>query len=1142
MGEPNKGHDPEKGLLPDDPRPSLSEGITSVFSKAGEGITNAISKAGGGILDAGKKVGEGARGLVPHDDGQKKKKDRSQKKNPDRAKAEKKFHKGFKPIPREEPKDTNIVGNITKLLPANTFLMFQTLAPLATNDGNCGKPEIIMTSIMLIILASTCMLVCFTDTIQFNGKVYHGLVTWSGLWNPSFKGDPAFIDLRTYELKLAQFYADRRHYKADKRRAAQHGLPTPARPVEPMKPNGPHIMGSTYSSGNSQYELKFTDFLHAVLSAAAFATLTMLTNPVSTCFYPDIPSTVVKTLPLLVGFVISAIFAFSPPARNGIAHPLSPKVPSVTDNYKPPDPKGVVHGPQLPPKPPGKDDAVKPNNQKPDDDDDDDDSLTGSAKRIFGKLFSSSDHDDRSPPAHHAGYGPLEGMKSFTSGLFNKYEHELKEGAAKVVHNLGDEMKKEASHLLGRDGPGVTQSNKEFHLPTLAQIQEVAKSPGHAEALMAGLMSVAGAGHPASPGVTQSNTEFHMPTMAQIQEVAKSPHAEALMAGLMSVAGAGHPALAAAAHAAQSAYTQGAKDAVLQIHQDIKTATSAPLAGLSRQTSMALSRANSMLQSAGSSLSLPSIHDAHDALFHQAAQVLQQSGLVSPSPHGSEAATVALAAGKALMQAGFQPGGLSPQALALNAYGNLNLNAANALIKDAGSLALQGGKSLTDVQDELARQHSAFTQGLNAQLQTLYNPATSVAEGFTGFIHNGSQTLNQIQDQVAQQQAAISQGAFAANLASMVARETGTLLQEGADHGITGVQDELARQKAAVVQRVDTQVQSIAQPVSSLAQNVTSLAQQGSQAVGNVKDDMMKQKAVLTQELNTQVQALSTPATSVAQDIAALRTPGSQALTLTQAREAASQKLVDGLNSQFAASLAQGMARGMSMRMHAMTPVQEHISDVQQQFQSAYQPATSVAIDVATLLQQGSQMHTQLANQAQSAFSQGLNAGQFTQPMQTAQQVVETHLRRLASLPPQSPSQFTAAMFSAAQPAASVTINTLVDSRPVQQMAESSQSLGPIIEDVTDAASSGQRAVSQAFAAAPSFAQMRNASSEIMASTSDAAGQALATASARIWRERPESTEISDAISIEEITSESETEGRSDRFRAGPSSSMKKSL
>ena len=115
--------------------------------------------------------------------------------------------------------------------------------------------------------------------------------------------------------------------------------------------------------------------------------------------------------------------------------------------------------------------------------------------------------------------------------------------------------------------------------------------------------------------------QFH-PAFAQFQEMAKSPGAEALMTGLVSAAaGAGaHPAVAAAA---QSAYAQGAKDAVLQIHNDIQAATSAPLAGLSRQSSLALTRANSMLQSAGPSLSP---HDAFDALSHQAGQVLQHSG------------------------------------------------------------------------------------------------------------------------------------------------------------------------------------------------------------------------------------------------------------------------------------------------------------------------------------------------------------------------------------------------------------------------------------------------------------------------------------------------------------------------------------
>lgn len=111
--------------------------------------------------------------------------------------------------------------------------------------------------------------------------------------------------------------------------------------------------------------------------------------------------------------------------------------------------------------------------------------------------------------------------------------------------------------------------------------------------------------------------QIHVPLA--LQEAAKSvPHDE-LVARLVN-AGA-HPALALAAlqYAAR-----GAEDAALKdIHQGLQTAASMPL-GLSKQSSMALTRANSMLQSAGSSLTLPTAHDAHDALFHQAAQVLQR--------------------------------------------------------------------------------------------------------------------------------------------------------------------------------------------------------------------------------------------------------------------------------------------------------------------------------------------------------------------------------------------------------------------------------------------------------------------------------------------------------------------------------------
>lgn len=88
------------------------------------------------------------------------------KKNPLRKEEEKAFNKHYHPAPRDTPKDNAGIGNITKLLPANTFLMFQTLAPLATNQGNCGQSEYIMTTVMLLVLGCACGLVCFTDTFQ----------------------------------------------------------------------------------------------------------------------------------------------------------------------------------------------------------------------------------------------------------------------------------------------------------------------------------------------------------------------------------------------------------------------------------------------------------------------------------------------------------------------------------------------------------------------------------------------------------------------------------------------------------------------------------------------------------------------------------------------------------------------------------------------------------------------------------------------------------------------------------------------------------------------------------------------------------------------------------------------------------------
>lgn len=147
-------------------RPSISEGISNAVSKANESLSSAFLGAGNAVIDSAKKVGKGVGSVGTKSAGAQEIEKQKMKK--EKKLREDKFHKRHQPhdAVRDEPKDTNIVGNITKLLPANTFLMFQTLAPLATNDGKCGPTEIIMTSVMLVILASTCMLVCFTDTLQ----------------------------------------------------------------------------------------------------------------------------------------------------------------------------------------------------------------------------------------------------------------------------------------------------------------------------------------------------------------------------------------------------------------------------------------------------------------------------------------------------------------------------------------------------------------------------------------------------------------------------------------------------------------------------------------------------------------------------------------------------------------------------------------------------------------------------------------------------------------------------------------------------------------------------------------------------------------------------------------------------------------
>ncbi|OIW18454.1 hypothetical protein TanjilG_13206 [Lupinus angustifolius] len=76
----------------------------------------------------------------------------------------------------------------------------------------------------------------------------------------------------------------------------------------------------------SKYSLKFSDFVHAVLSLVAFAVLALLDTNTVHCFYPDFDSTqkqLLQVLPPAIGVVVGGVFMIFPNTRHGIGYPTS---------------------------------------------------------------------------------------------------------------------------------------------------------------------------------------------------------------------------------------------------------------------------------------------------------------------------------------------------------------------------------------------------------------------------------------------------------------------------------------------------------------------------------------------------------------------------------------------------------------------------------------------------------------------------------------------------------------------------------------------------------------------------------------------------------------------------------------------------
>ncbi|XAR56303.1 hypothetical protein NMG60_11036738 [Bertholletia excelsa] len=172
-------------------------------------------------------------------------------------------------------------ANLANLLPTGTLLAFQLLTPLFTNNGMCDAATCPMTLVLLLLLAASCFLASFTDSLRSpDGQVFYGFATPKGLW--------------LFDYQVAAAVAA----------AGTAGVPD---------------LG--------KYRLSFIDEVHAVLSVLVFGAVALIGTFVATCFYPA-PARETKEVPDIVpigiGLICSLLFVVFPTRRHGIGYPVTP--------------------------------------------------------------------------------------------------------------------------------------------------------------------------------------------------------------------------------------------------------------------------------------------------------------------------------------------------------------------------------------------------------------------------------------------------------------------------------------------------------------------------------------------------------------------------------------------------------------------------------------------------------------------------------------------------------------------------------------------------------------------------------------------------------------------------------------------------
>lgn len=179
--------------------------------------------------------------------------------------------------------------------------MFQTLAPLTTNNGICGAPEKAVTGVFLAVLCFVCFATAFTQRVAGtdDGKQHYVLLTPAACINKS--------------LTTTSSARDEAAVKA---------------------------------AGNAGGQ----DLVHAGFSTLLLAVLALLTPPVTTCYYPHLADVIIKAVPPILALAVSGLMLMLRAPRAGVGLPGSAAA-GGAPSYKPFDSQAPAADVEAPPAP-----------------------------------------------------------------------------------------------------------------------------------------------------------------------------------------------------------------------------------------------------------------------------------------------------------------------------------------------------------------------------------------------------------------------------------------------------------------------------------------------------------------------------------------------------------------------------------------------------------------------------------------------------------------------------------------------------------------------------------------------------------------------------------------------------------------------